>query len=435
MSPHRLTVTQGQVSLAAPFGLSESILDVDDRIDLQSGGRLTVGDRVTLNTPALAIQGGATSLTQLSFATGATGSLGSVEVGGGGGVGQDASLTILDETEVGLDDLSIGDTSHTSVVSVVGGTLTQSPASIAAVGTAGGATALLAVTDGGLLQLGTGGVTVAGAGRILNSGSEVQFAGDVTLAAGGFSYRETVGSGATRSFAASSTLSVADGAQATFDAATLDLSAGQTLSLAGSGKVDAAGDFTLGTESRLHVTIDTSAASVDPSVSSAGEVTLGGVLDIELPTGQPAPAPGFQRTLIAAAGGFVGGFDNFLLPAVAGISWQVDVLPTSVELTAAEALPGDYNSDGLVNVADYTVWRDSLDSTSALFADGDGNGRIEIADYNLWRQAMLPPPAAVALAPEPAGMTLLLLAMATANRARRPRWLACSITHGRLALQ
>ncbi|QDU55509.1 rhamnogalacturonan lyase family protein [Aeoliella mucimassa] len=49
-------------------------------------------------------------------------------------------------------------------------------------------------------------------------------------------------------------------------------------------------------------------------------------------------------------------------------------------------LPGDYNQDGAVSLADYTVWRDWLGSTTNLAADGDHNGVIDDADYQIWKQ-------------------------------------------------
>ncbi len=51
-------------------------------------------------------------------------------------------------------------------------------------------------------------------------------------------------------------------------------------------------------------------------------------------------------------------------------------------------LPGDYNLDGFVNIADYTVWRDSLGAAVPNYsgADGDGNGLVEPADYQVWKQ-------------------------------------------------
>lgn len=47
---------------------------------------------------------------------------------------------------------------------------------------------------------------------------------------------------------------------------------------------------------------------------------------------------------------------------------------------------GDYNNDGVVDAADYTVWRDSVGSTVPLLtgADGNGDGQINSADRIVW---------------------------------------------------
>lgn len=57
----------------------------------------------------------------------------------------------------------------------------------------------------------------------------------------------------------------------------------------------------------------------------------------------------------------------------------VDNTFTSVTLTA------DYNGNGVVDAADYTIWRDTLGSTSDLAADGSGNGFIDASDYTVWK--------------------------------------------------
>lgn len=45
----------------------------------------------------------------------------------------------------------------------------------------------------------------------------------------------------------------------------------------------------------------------------------------------------------------------------------------------------DYNDDGIVNAADYTVWADSKGSTgTGLAADGNGDGVVDDADYGIW---------------------------------------------------
>ncbi|TWT95374.1 hypothetical protein Pla108_35220 [Botrimarina colliarenosi] len=53
---------------------------------------------------------------------------------------------------------------------------------------------------------------------------------------------------------------------------------------------------------------------------------------------------------------------------------------------AVTAAPGDYNRDGAVNAADYTVWRDTLDTAAAPLtgADGDGDGQVTRGDWDVW---------------------------------------------------
>ena len=51
---------------------------------------------------------------------------------------------------------------------------------------------------------------------------------------------------------------------------------------------------------------------------------------------------------------------------------------------------GDYNGNCTVDAADYTVWRDTLGSTTDLRANGDNTtvgsvGKIDAADYTVWK--------------------------------------------------
>jgi len=46
----------------------------------------------------------------------------------------------------------------------------------------------------------------------------------------------------------------------------------------------------------------------------------------------------------------------------------------------------DYNHDGIASLADYTVWRDNLGSTTELASDGNQNELIDETDYTEWRE-------------------------------------------------
>ncbi|MCO6046776.1 glycosyl hydrolase family 18 protein [Aeoliella sp. ICT_H6.2] len=97
--------------------------------------------------------------------------------------------------------------------------------------------------------------------------------------------------------------------------------------------------------------------------------------------------------------------------------------------TAADyfALPsaaiGDFNGDGLVDLADYSVWRNSLGiSGDYLPADADGNGTVDAGDYAVWKLNFGTSAAAVAQAtgvPEP--HTLVLVAIAAVGLVARRR--------------
>lgn len=86
--------------------------------------------------------------------------------------------------------------------------------------------------------------------------------------------------------------------------------------------------------------------------------------------------------------------------------------------TEPVGLPGDFNGDGKVDAADYTVWRDNLGTSFPLAGNGDETGSstgvVDSVDYALWRgnyNAMSMPAMSPATAiPEPTTALLLLLA-------------------------
>jgi hypothetical protein len=61
-------------------------------------------------------------------------------------------------------------------------------------------------------------------------------------------------------------------------------------------------------------------------------------------------------------------------------AWSVTTI-----VLISDGLPGDFNRDGRVDTADYTVWRKQLGQTGNIAADANEDNVVDIKDYNLWR--------------------------------------------------
>jgi len=82
---------------------------------------------------------------------------------------------------------------------------------------------------------------------------------------------------------------------------------------------------------------------------------------------------------------------------------------------------GDYNGNGVVDAADYVLWRSTLDQTVGTpgdGADGDVSGTIDAGDYDFWRARfgnVVAPPGhgagLIAAVPEPTSAALLLIGL------------------------
>ncbi|QDU55504.1 beta strand repeat-containing protein [Aeoliella mucimassa] len=117
----------------------------------------------------------------------------------------------------------------------------------------------------------------------------------------------------------------------------------------------------------------------------------------------------------------------------AGADYYVDYLTGLglLEVTtyvAPPVLPGDYNYDGIVNLADYTVWRDNLGAAEGTLGVNDTvGGAIGLDQYDLWKGNFGATAAAASLSdqanvPEPASAVVCLLLVTLGVAARR-----CSI--------
>ena len=96
-----------------------------------------------------------------------------------------------------------------------------------------------------------------------------------------------------------------------------------------------------------------------------------------------------------------------------------------IESTTAGLLPGDYNRNGIVDAADYVVWRDTLGQSvpNGSGADGDGSSKIDGPDYGVWRAHFgtsgSGSASAVNAAPEPSSLVEICLAFLPLEFLRR----------------
>jgi subtilisin-like proprotein convertase family protein len=115
---------------------------------------------------------------------------------------------------------------------------------------------------------------------------------------------------------------------------------------------------------------------------------------------QTFPGGDGTHSVVAATGQRIEGVDfgNRLLPPPLPVA-------AGPSPAAPARLPGDYNGDGVVDGADYTVWRDNLGGDGAAGIPGDGSGPVagvpdgvvDELDYELWQAnfgSVLSPPSA-----------------------------------------
>jgi glycosidase len=115
---------------------------------------------------------------------------------------------------------------------------------------------------------------------------------------------------------------------------------------------------------------------------------------------------------------------------VAGGYLNISLAPLSgryILLAAGPPLiPGDFDQSGTVDAADYTIWRDTLGSTTDLRANGSrtgaSSGVVDTADYEVWRRnfgrSSLAGAGGLATVPEPTTCLLvaIVFAASTLNR-------------------
>jgi autotransporter-associated beta strand protein len=167
----------------------------------------------------------------------------------------------------------------------------------------------------------------------------------------------------------------------------------------------------------------TTAGAQYDRLNVTGALSLGGTLAVSLVSGF-APAAGNSFDILDW-GTLSGTFQTIGLPALtSGLMWNASQLYTTGTLRVNIA--GDYNSNGIVDAADYVVWRKTIGQTGVgLAADGNVNNQIDQGDFDTWRAHLgqtAGSGASVTAIPEPPSIVLLIVTLAaTAKRRFLPR--------------
>jgi autotransporter-associated beta strand protein len=145
-----------------------------------------------------------------------------------------------------------------------------------------------------------------------------------------------------------------------------------------------------------------------------GAWTVGGTLSVQLDPTAPALALGNTFDLFYFDT-VTGAFSNIVLPELtAGLHWDTSNLLVNGVLAIVAGIEGDYNNDGMVNLADYTVWRDNLGAAAGTLPNDPHNGVIGSEQYETWKANFGQSldqlsTASTTSVPEPSAFVLLLL--------------------------
>jgi T5SS/PEP-CTERM-associated repeat protein len=185
---------------------------------------------------------------------------------------------------------------------------------------------------------------------------------------------------------------------------------------------------------RAGVDLTETVAAIDAMVVAEGPLDING-------DGQFNSDDKLTHVLPNSAGSVMGQFKSFVTtaaPLASGLEWQLDYSDASAVVLRvigeSGGLTGDYNNDGMVNLADYTVWRDNLGASITLPGEAPGvtPGQVTAEDYTEWKNAfgnssltggLTSSPTTV---PEPTSIATVVFGMALAGamtlrgRATRP---------------
>jgi autotransporter-associated beta strand protein len=168
-------------------------------------------------------------------------------------------------------------------------------------------------------------------------------------------------------------------------------------------------------------------------LADAADVSLssGSTLDLQFSGSADAIDSLFINGISQPAGtwGATGSGAQFTSSLLSGSGWL------QIATYVPSFLTGDYNSNGVVDAADYIIWRRLVGTTSIPNRDPDNNGPVGQADFNSWRSHLGQIVGAGAgsgsslegsIVPEPATLGLFIIMLLITSLGRRNR--ACSAT-------
>jgi hypothetical protein len=144
-------------------------------------------------------------------------------------------------------------------------------------------------------------------------------------------------------------------------------------------------------------------------------ISSGGILDLKFIGAADVIDSLFLNGVSQPAGtwGAVGSGAQFTSSALSGTGWL------QITTYVPSFLTGDYNSNGIVDAADFVVWRQSVGAATIANRDSNNTGPVGAADYNSWRSHLgqIAGPGSgsdlheVGSVPEPASTCLLGVAL------------------------
>jgi hypothetical protein len=144
------------------------------------------------------------------------------------------------------------------------------------------------------------------------------------------------------------------------------------------GTLSVTGNVTFGGASGMIAELGSSGSpGTSDLLAITGNLSLSGSSALDLSGG----AGGGFYTIVTYSGSLSGTFSS----VTAGYS--LDYSHTGEIRVVGVPVPGDYNGNGVVDAADYTVWRDHLGQTFQLQNEGSGQtpGAVTVEDYDFWK--------------------------------------------------